>query len=159
MIEDERLKQLLASEPLPGKRVLDYGCGDARFGLWMAEEGAEVTFLDRSREAVDAGLKRATATGALRRCKGIVPASTQLDMFADLAFDLVFLHGDTPYDWAELSRTMRPGARLVCSLAGSGDALKREFEAVRKHAARSGFRLPWSKPEDPIWSARKKSES
>jgi SAM-dependent methyltransferase len=159
MIEDERLRRLLASEPLPGKRVLDYGCGDARFAVWMAEEGAEVTFLDRSQEAVDAGLGRARAAGALRRCKGIVPASTQLEMFADLAFDLIFVHGDTPHDWAELSRTMRPGARLVCSHPDAGDALQREFDAVREHAASSGFRLSWRRSEDRIWTARKRASS
>ena len=38
----------LEAEPLRAKRVLDYGCGPADFGVWMATEGAEVTLLDFS---------------------------------------------------------------------------------------------------------------
>ena len=49
----------LESEPLPGRRVLDYGCGPADFGIWMATEGARVTLLDLSPAAIEVALKRA----------------------------------------------------------------------------------------------------
>ncbi len=42
----------LEAEPVRGQKVLDYGCGPADFGLWLATEGAEVTLLDLSRSAI-----------------------------------------------------------------------------------------------------------
>src|ERR1051326_3224167 len=38
----------LERQPLAGRRVLDYGCGPADFGIWLATEGACVTLLDLS---------------------------------------------------------------------------------------------------------------
>jgi len=119
----------LESEPLPGKRVLDYGCGPADFGLWMATEGAEVTLLDLSPLAIELGLKRAAASGVGRRVKGVAADASKLDMFADAAFDLVFacasLHHTLKYPGAleELARVMRPGARLVLCETWGGNPL------------------------------------
>lgn len=128
----------LESEPLPGKRVLDYGCGPADFGLWMAGEGAEVTLLDLSPLAIELGLKRAKASGVTSRVKGVAADASKLDMFADAAFDLVFacasLHHTLKYPGAmeELARVMRPGARLVlCETWGGNPVLNlaRKFRA------------------------------
>ena len=60
----------LEEEPLKGKRVLDYGCGPADFGIWMATESAEVTLLDLSPLAVELGLKRARASEVTRMPRG-----------------------------------------------------------------------------------------
>ena len=56
--------------PLAGLKVLDYGCGPADFGVWMATEGAEVTLLDISQTAVDLGILRATASGVGSQVRG-----------------------------------------------------------------------------------------
>jgi SAM-dependent methyltransferase len=119
----------LESEPLPGKRVLDYGCGPADFGVWMATEGAEVTLLDLSPLAIELGLRRAQASGVSRRVKGVAADASKLDMFADAAFDVVFacasLHHTLKYPGAmeELARVMRPGARLVLCETWGGSPL------------------------------------
>ncbi len=117
----------LEAEPLPGKRVLDYGCGPADFGLWMATEGAEVTLLDLSPAAIELGLKRARASGV--RVRGVAADASRLPMFAPGEFDLVFacaaLHHTLKYAGAleELARIMRPGARLVLCETWGGNPL------------------------------------
>ncbi|MGA3189843.1 MAG: methyltransferase domain-containing protein, partial [Bryobacteraceae bacterium] len=52
----------LEAEPVRGKKILDYGCGPADFGLWLATEGADVTLLDLSPAAIEVALKRARAS-------------------------------------------------------------------------------------------------
>lgn len=136
----EATMRALEAEPLPGKRVLDYGCGPADFGIWMATESAEVTLLDLSPLAIELGLKRARASGVTRRVKGIAADASQLDMFADAAFDLVFacasLHHTLKYPGAmeELARVMRPGARLVLCETWGGNPLLQQARAWRARA-------------------------
>ena len=120
----------LESEPLAGKRVLDYGCGPADFGIWMATEGAEVTLLDLSPVAIEVGLRRAKACTV--NVRGVAADATRLDMFRDGEFDLVFacaaLHHTLKYPGAikELARIMRPDARLVlCETWGRNPLLNR----------------------------------
>jgi SAM-dependent methyltransferase len=120
----------LTAEPLEGLRVLDYGCGPADFGVWMATEGANATLLDLSATAVELGLKRAKASGVQERVQGVAADASTLPMFADRSFDLVFacaaLHHTLKYPGAvqELARIMRPGARLVlCETWGGNPVL------------------------------------
>ena len=129
----------LAAEPLTGLRVLDYGCGPADFGVWMATEGAIVTLLDLSPLAIELGLKRAQASGAAERVTGVAADASTLPMLGDGAFDLVFasasLHHTMKYPGAlaELARVMRPGARLVlCETWGGNPVLNiaRRFRAI-----------------------------
>lgn len=156
MNSEELLKHLLAEEPLPGKRVLDYGCGDGRFGVWMATQDAEVTLLDKSRAAVDQALQATRAAGAGRRVKGVEARSADLPMFADSAFDIILLHGDSPFHWDELARILRPDARIIADRpidAGPSGA----FVQVREHAEAHGVRLPWKHDAPLLWSARRRA--
>ena len=116
--------------PLSGLRVLDYGCGPADFGVWMATEGAEVTLLDISQTAVELGLLRAAASGVGGRVRGLAADASRLPQLADESFDLVFacasLHHTMKYDGAvrELARVVRPGGRLVlCETWGENPLL------------------------------------
>lgn len=117
----------LEAEPLHGKKVLDYGCGPADFGLWMACRGAHVTLLDLSPAAIELGLRRAKASGLTVR--GVAADACRLAMFGDGEFDLVFacaaLHHTLKYPGAaeELARVMKPGARLVLCETWGGNPL------------------------------------
>jgi len=142
----------LEAEPLPGKRILDYGCGPADFGIWMATEGAEVTLLDLSPAAIDLGLKRARASGVAVR--GVAADAASLEMFPDGEFDLIFacaaLHHTLKYPGAmnELARIMRPGARLVLCETWGGNPLLNLARRLRAVAARE----PQDQGEDIIFS-------
>jgi 2-polyprenyl-3-methyl-5-hydroxy-6-metoxy-1,4-benzoquinol methylase len=127
----------LEAEPLAGRKVLDYGCGPADFGIWMATEGAAVTLLDLSPAAIEVGLKRAEASGVTVR--GVAADASCLSMLSDAEFDLVFacaaLHHTLKYPGAveELARIMKPGAHLVLCETWGGNPL---LNTARKlHAA------------------------
>jgi 2-polyprenyl-3-methyl-5-hydroxy-6-metoxy-1,4-benzoquinol methylase len=132
--------QALAAEPLAGRQVLDYGCGPADFGIWMATEGARVTLLDLSPAAIEVGQKRARASGV--EVRGIAADASRLAMLGSGEFDLVFacaaLHHTLKYPGAveELARIMKPGARLVLCETWGGNPLLNS--ARRLHAALRG---------------------
>jgi SAM-dependent methyltransferase len=117
----------LEAESLTGKNVLDYGCGPADFGLWMATEGARVTLLDLSPKAIELGLRRAAASGV--EVRGVAADASSLPMFHDGEFDIVFgcasLHHTMKYRGAleELARVTAAGARLVLCETWGGSAL------------------------------------
>jgi 2-polyprenyl-3-methyl-5-hydroxy-6-metoxy-1,4-benzoquinol methylase len=129
----------LEAEPLRGKRILDYGCGPADFGLWLAAEGADVTLLDLSPAAIELALKRARASAVAVR--GIAAGASRLSMLRDREFDLVFacasLHHTLKYPGAleELARIMKPGARLVLAETWGGNPLLNVARKLRAHMA------------------------
>jgi ubiquinone/menaquinone biosynthesis C-methylase UbiE len=130
----------LEAEPLAGRQVLDYGCGPADFGIWMATEGADVTLMDLSPAAIELGLRRAQASGVCVR--GVAADASCLSMLGDGEFDMVFacaaLHHTLKYAGAveELARIMKPGARLVLCETWGGNPL---LNTARKlHAALIG---------------------
>ena len=156
--------EALEAEPLAGKKVLDYGCGPADFGIWMATEGAAVTLLDLSPAAIEVGLKRARASGVSVR--GVAADASCLSMLGDAEFDLVFacaaLHHTLKYPGAveELARIMKPGARLVLCETWGGNPLlntaRKLHAALIGEAAEQGEEIIMSQAElrvlDPYFS-------
>jgi SAM-dependent methyltransferase len=103
--------------PLPGRRVLEVGCGSAPCARWLATRGASVVGLDLS-----AGMLRHAERAA--RDTGIAVPLVQADAgrlpFADASFDLacsafgaVPFVADSAAVMAEVARVLRPGGRWV----------------------------------------------
>ncbi|MBI4905298.1 MAG: class I SAM-dependent methyltransferase [Acidobacteria bacterium] len=114
-----RILDRLLALPLNGSRILDYGCGPADWGVWMATEGAHVTVLDLSPAAVQLGLKRAAASGVADRVRGEARDASDLSCFADAEFDIIYasaaVHHTLKYQHAfeDLVRVLKPGGVLV----------------------------------------------
>lgn len=107
--DDARLQAILDRlGPLPGRRILDLGCGKGRFAFPMVEAGAEVIGIDLS-----AGML-AEAVGLPR-----LRASARRLPFASGSFDAViavevFEHLDNVDDaLREARRVLRPGGTLA----------------------------------------------
>src|SRR5947209_1468977 len=147
----------LEAEPLRNKNVLDYGCGSADFGIWMATEGTHVTLLDLSPSAIELGLKRAHASGVAVR--GVAADASCLPMLGSGEFDLVFacaaLHHTLKYPGAveEIARIMKPGARLVLCETWGGNPL---LNVARRIRAKLGGEAE-EQGEDIIFSRRQMS--
>ncbi len=113
------IMQALLAEPVAGRAVLDYGCGTGDWGLMLAGEGANVTFLDLSPVAIQVTQRRAAASGVADRVRGIARDASDMSCFRDGEFDLIYgsaaVHHTLKYAGAleELLRVLRPGGRLV----------------------------------------------
>lgn len=108
-LDDYRLTAILAKlAPLPGKRILDLGCGKGRFARRLSDLGAEVIGLDLS-AAMMAG-----ASGIAR-----VQGSARHLPFRDASFDAViavevFEHlAEISEPIQEARRVLRPGGSLL----------------------------------------------
>lgn len=114
-----RILDRLLALPLRDSRVLDYGCGPADWGVWMATEGANVTLLDLSPAAVQLGLKRAEASGVAERVRGEARDASDLSCFSDAEFDIIYASAAVhhtlkyPHAFEELVRVLKPGGVLV----------------------------------------------
>jgi ubiquinone/menaquinone biosynthesis C-methylase UbiE len=124
-------------EPLPGRSLLDYGCGHGMAAVVLARRGARVTAFDLSPGYLDEARARARANGVVA---AFLQADGQRLPFADGSFDRVWgnavlHHLDLPTAARELFRVLRPGGVAVfCEPWGENPLL----EWARRHCPYPG---------------------
>jgi ubiquinone biosynthesis O-methyltransferase len=118
-IEEELILDLVG--PLPGKRVLDVGCGDGALSVLLAGNGVEVTGLDIDPRMLDAARRRATEANVRAH---FVAGNAAALPFAKGSFDIVTAIAvlcfvpDPDKVFGEMTRVLRPGGRLVVGELG-----------------------------------------
>jgi 2-polyprenyl-3-methyl-5-hydroxy-6-metoxy-1,4-benzoquinol methylase len=102
---------------LPGKRVLDIGCGQGDTSVFFALGGAEVHALDVSEKMVSVTTELAKRHGVSGRVHAEVCRVEDVK-YADDYFDLIFADGvlhhlDMPQAVPSIVRVLKPGGRGV----------------------------------------------
>ncbi len=102
-----------------GKRVLDYGCGDAHPSFFCAEHGAETVGIDVSEISVQNAKAEAVRKGIADHTRFLV-ADCEATGFKDSQFDLICVSGvlhhlDLRRAFAEMARVLRPRGEVICS--------------------------------------------
>ena len=96
-----------------GKRVLDYGCGAAEGGVFLAKQGARVVGIDVSAGMLAAAQRLATRHGVEIETRQV---TSDLIPAGDQEFDLIYGNGvlhhvSLPVAIPELARVMKPGGK------------------------------------------------
>jgi SAM-dependent methyltransferase len=109
-----RVKTGFDAHQLAGRSVLDAGCGGGRYTRLLAEAGARVTGVDRSRAVEKAADICSHPTGAR-----FIQADLELLPLAEASFDFVFSigvlhHGPRPKAaFHSIARRVKPGGSLA----------------------------------------------
>lgn len=144
--------ELFDDAELDGAAVLELGCGGGQCTVALAERGADVTGIDLSAaqlaHARDLAAEHGVAVEFLQ-CD-----VTDLGMFADCSFDVVFNAwvfqwvGDLDACFAETFRVLRPGGRFVFSMPhpyydlvdpDSGEVAESYFDTGRQVTRQEGM--------------------
>lgn len=104
-----------------GKTLLDVGCGDGALALDLARRGAIVTGLDPNPAMIAAARRRSEPAGMQSR---FIEGKAEKLPFEDASFDvavavavLCFVE-DVERAFAEMSRVLKPGGRLIIGELG-----------------------------------------
>lgn len=102
---------------LPGKRVLEAGCGDGTYSAWLADRGAEVLGIDLSQEMIDVAQRQHGDELEFRQAD----VEESLSFVDNQHFDLVlcqhmFSHlSELTPTLNEFARVLKPDGTMVLS--------------------------------------------
>jgi len=103
----------------PGKRVLDYCCGNGGTSFFLAKHGAQVTGIDISNTSIENCRKKTTQEGLGKNASFLVMDAENLE-FDDNYFDIIFCGGvlhhlDIQKAYFELARVLKPDGEIICN--------------------------------------------
>jgi SAM-dependent methyltransferase len=109
-------EELLISR-CPGRRVLEYGCGQGGHAYLLAEKGASVTAIDLSETAIEQAKELAKTKGLESNADFRIMNAEALD-FEDDTFDVVcgtaiIHHLDLNKAFSEIARVLKPDGLVV----------------------------------------------
>ena len=121
---DRESKQYLfdwLTERCPGKRALDYCCGNGEIAVRLAKAGAEAYGIDISAEEIETAKKSAAAVGLSERTHFAVMDAEAM-AFPDDHFDVIVCSGvlhhlDVDKAFPELARVLKPTGEIICAEA------------------------------------------
>jgi ubiquinone/menaquinone biosynthesis C-methylase UbiE len=131
------------SERAPGKRVLDYCCGNGAEAFFLADAGArEVVGIDISEASIANCRRQAAALGLQDRVTFAVMDAENLE-FPDAHFDVVAEYGalhhlDLARALPELARVLRPDGAVICAEVLGHNPLIQWYRRATPH-----LRTPW----------------
>ena len=102
----------------PGKKILDFACGNGENGIYAASMGADCTGIDISPEGVANSTKNAERMGVADRCKFVAMDGENMT-FEDNTFDLgveygALHHVELDKALSELARVLKPNGEMIC---------------------------------------------
>ncbi len=109
------------AERCPGKRALDYCCGNGEIALRLAQHGAEAHGIDISAKEIETAKQNAAAAGLASRTHFAVMDAESLS-FPDDHFDIIVCSGvlhhlDVDRAFPELARVLKPAGEIICAEA------------------------------------------
>jgi ubiquinone biosynthesis O-methyltransferase len=119
MLEDRLLLDLIADPK--DRDLLDVGCGDGTLAISLSDCGAKVVGVDPSQAMVEAATEQAASANAdvsfhLARAERLPFKPDQFDLV--LAKTILCFVDDATRVFAEMTRVLRPGGRLVIGELG-----------------------------------------
>lgn len=168
-VPNAELLRTLEEGGLPGRTLLEMGCGTGTNAVELARRGYEVTAIDLSETAVGRARDRARRAGVRVDFRQGDLTRTELGGPFDAVFDLGLYHGirlrDLPGFLSVLRRLTRPGTRWL-SITGnakeplpdgppvvSEEEFRSELGALFSFVKVREFRLEISRPVSPLaWS-------
>jgi len=102
----------------PGKRVLDFACGNGENGIYAASCGAECIGIDISPEGVANANGNAAKLGVAERCRFVVMDGENMSFendYFDFGVEYGALHHvELDKALSELARVIKPGGEMIC---------------------------------------------
>lgn len=121
-----------------GKRILDYGCGDAPFSFFVAEHGAaHVTGIDISDVSVENCKKIAQEKGLSDRMD-FQAMDCERTTFKNDTFDIIFIAGvlhhlDQARAYKELARILKPDGAIIAYEALAHNPIINAYRLLTPH--------------------------
>lgn len=102
----------------PGKKVLDFCCGEGELALKLAHKGANAFGIDISPFSIEQAQKKATAQNISDKTSFAVMDAESMT-FENNFFDVIVCHGvlhhlDIKKAWPELARVLKPDGHILC---------------------------------------------